>query len=1157
MNETEKIRLEDVHTFDDLLKSDIKIDGEYIKLDEDQKKAIRADKATIVSAGAGSGKTTVLSLRFVKLLLDNDVDPDEILTLTFTKKAASEMYGRIVSLVKDIPTLSEKLRKFPESNISTLDAFWQEIARTNPMKYGFTRDFELLEDCEEERIRNSIVASLAVSHKSAMQTILKHYNPEQMADMIFKPISSYITVTDTFSQKKSLKMARLFFKNMKDNARAVMNDIYNEMYDLTHEKGYYEGCNGNPFFPLDEDDSILESLSDMLLDTEIPESKRIEINLTGKSWKQMANVQELKDLLYLLRQAQDVYFDSRFQDKENRALAELLSAYFEMMKKEKQKRGVLSYKDIKEIAFHTLSEDLAVRNYYKNKFKYIMIDEFQDNNRRDRDLLFILSEKTSLKKNTGTPSLEDIDESKLFFVGDAKQSIYKFNGADVSVFNALQEDLRKIRNDEADEAVLSMNNNYRSDRLLISHVNKVFNGVFPSPLEIENNNDKASFRLKDNFAQHQFKNFIPDSYKVEYKDIKAPLLSRITPMHPFYICDLEDRKVNPAALTAQEAQAEATVRLIRDGILNPANHDWDIPTSTGSRSPRPEDIAVLYKNTKIQTDLERRMSLLGIPYTVVASTSVTAETIASDILSFIKLVVFPKDKIAYMATLRGMFGRISDESILAMSNEFRGASYNRYELAHMAFYELRNKEEKESDLSFLASDEDRIKFTSLYKLYSKVCSMAGLVPATEIIDTLFYEGGLRTYLELSDTERGYEEHYEYIWEMARKAEDLYSFMHTLELKIEDEEKVEETVLRFEDRGVKLMTIHKSKGLGFPIVIVVDALNARDGSDNNSVSYSPDKEFAVFEKKIDDDDKAPTIKGILNHIDKVKDIEERKRLLYVAMTRAKTHLAFIGAHKKADEFEAKNKKSMSLGELYLLYSGTDPEVIPIMQRSNMLTPDNLVHADKESAFYDNEEMEISDYVKTKIGVKESGLEREPDDTPTSNSDHPYLGPFANGIDSFIFKENINSDFGTLCHETLEVKLNNLQQKEISPLPEYQGHPVTDDQKKAMEDTARELADRFIGSDFFKENVNIKTMETEKGFFYYDEESSMVLEGSVDLFIPGTKKTPNIVIDYKTDIRRNPELHRPQLSTYAKAMTMLNGIETKAYVIYLRNMDAVSI
>ena len=709
------IRLEDVQTFDDLLLSEIKIDGEEIKLDKDQIRAIKADKATIVSAGAGSGKTTVLSLRFVKLLLDNDVDPDEILTLTFTKKAASEMYGRIVSLVKDIPILTDKLRKFPESNISTLDAFWQEIARKNPMKYGFTRDFELLSDSEEERIRHSIVSSLFRSHKSAMNTMLKHYNPEQMADMIFKPISSHITVVDTFSQKSSLKMARLFFKDMRDNAKAVMNDIYNEIYDLTHENGYYEGYKNNSYFPQDEDESILESLSDMLLETEIPESEKINIKFTSRKWD-IGNEPELKELLYLLREAQNVYFDSRFQDKENKALSELLSAYFDMMKKEKQKRGVLSYKDIKEIAFRTLSEDLDVRNYYKNKFKYIMIDEFQDNNRRDRDLLFILSEKIDKNKNTGIPSLEDLDDSKLFFVGDAKQSIYKFNGADVSVFNALQDDLRKIRKDEADKAVLSMNRNYRSDSLLISHVNKVFNGVFPSPIEFKDKNSEASYKMQDIFARHQFKDFKPDTYKVDYKDIEAPLESRITPMHPFYICDLESKDDNTDALTADEAQAEATIRLIRDEILNPANHDWDIPTATGHRPPRLEDIAVLYKKTKIQSNLERRMSSLSIPYTVVASTSVTAETIASDILSFINLVVFPNDKIAYMATLRGMFGRISDKSLLAMSSEFRGTGYNRYELAHMAFHELRNKKEKKCDLSFLASDEDRTKFTSLYNV---------------------------------------------------------------------------------------------------------------------------------------------------------------------------------------------------------------------------------------------------------------------------------------------------------------------------------------------------------------------------------------------------------------------------------------------------------
>ena len=113
------------------------------------------------------------------------------------------------------------------------------------------------------------------------------------------------------------------------------------------------------------------------------------------------------------------------------------------MEEEKRRLGVLSYKDTEALARAILIDNKDVRNYYKRKFRYIMVDEFQDNNASQRDMLYLLSERLD-RCGDGIPSVEETDPSKLFFVGDDKQSIYYFRGADVSVFRSLRNDISRI-----------------------------------------------------------------------------------------------------------------------------------------------------------------------------------------------------------------------------------------------------------------------------------------------------------------------------------------------------------------------------------------------------------------------------------------------------------------------------------------------------------------------------------------------------------------------------------------------------------------------------------------------------------------------------------------------------------------------------------------
>ena len=172
------------------------------KLSAEQLAAVESDVATVVSAGAGSGKTTVLSYRFLRLIMEEKAKVDEILTLTFTKKAASEMHERIYSLLKSVSEdegpVKEALASFSSASISTLDSFSNEIARTDSARYGISRDFDILDQDGEERLIKKAVSTLYESEKEVMLPLSRIFNPDSIYSDLFLPVSSNVTILTEF-----------------------------------------------------------------------------------------------------------------------------------------------------------------------------------------------------------------------------------------------------------------------------------------------------------------------------------------------------------------------------------------------------------------------------------------------------------------------------------------------------------------------------------------------------------------------------------------------------------------------------------------------------------------------------------------------------------------------------------------------------------------------------------------------------------------------------------------------------------------------------------------------------------------------------------------------------------------------------------------------
>ncbi|MDD3059139.1 MAG: UvrD-helicase domain-containing protein, partial [Sphaerochaeta sp.] len=430
------------------------------RLDADQKAAVYADENCIVSAGAGSGKTTVLSYRFLRLVLEGKATANEILTLTFTRKAAREMHQRIHRLLlcaKDDPRIAAQLAKFDQAPISTLDSFCSSIVRSSSVSYGIAQDFAIDDEQNLANARQCAVRLLDDPNRSeGAKLISTLYSPEDLVDSVLVPLLTqhyYLPqqVADD-AQQRILEAVRARY----DQLMGPFQTLLLRYSSLTDSAKTVQGVKEDAAVLLD---GLASAATDEDVFSVLASPMGFRRKSAGKS----------EDLLYI-KDTYDSYLGMRrllclalavLTGKQQLAdiiafVKELVAAY----QMEKRKSGILTFSDVSSLAVEILKENKALRRYFKQQFRYIMIDEFQDNNEQQKELLYLLAERLD-REGEGVPKASDLEQDKLFFVGDEKQSIYRFRGSDVRVFKRLAGELKAIGGKS-----LELATNYRSEPAL-------------------------------------------------------------------------------------------------------------------------------------------------------------------------------------------------------------------------------------------------------------------------------------------------------------------------------------------------------------------------------------------------------------------------------------------------------------------------------------------------------------------------------------------------------------------------------------------------------------------------------------------------------------------------------------------------------------------
>lgn len=436
----------------------------------EQALAINTIKSNVsLLAGAGSGKTYVLMKRFVQILrADLSVNPTNIVAITFTRKAADEIKGRVRQAVSecveqaqnDLERLrwQEHLQKVESAPISTIHSLCSRILRDNPVETQLDPEFTILEDFEaQDFFKETLQQYLRknIKENAALRRLVQTYG-----------VNSFVNQVTALGDKLSElvredNLAEPYLK-AKEELPALQQKLFAAVREVIEAREAL-GAKTKGRQTLTEAAGLLDEMQNQLLAPE-PDCSLLDasgvVKVSGK-----ALAAELTNLKNLRQELNHVLLNAKGCDLVQDWLA-VLQEFYACLSARKQENNVLFNDDLDLLAIEHLQKNEALRQKYQERYKYIMVDEFQDTNERQRQLIYLLCGNKLDNTNN------------LFIVGDVKQSIYRFRHADVSVFNRVKEDIAQNAGQN-----LGMKTNFRSTQSIVESCNTAFCQLMDLPKE--------------------------------------------------------------------------------------------------------------------------------------------------------------------------------------------------------------------------------------------------------------------------------------------------------------------------------------------------------------------------------------------------------------------------------------------------------------------------------------------------------------------------------------------------------------------------------------------------------------------------------------------------------------------------------------------------
>ena len=888
----------------------------------------------LVSAAAGSGKTAVLVERIVKIITDKNhpVDIDHLLIVTFTNAAAAEMRERIGNAIEkaldEQPGNEHLLRQLTlihNAQITTIDSFCLYVVRNHFHEIDLEPNFRIGDEGELKLLREDVLGRVLEQNyeepseafsdfvegyasgrtdAALNEMILQLYEFSRSYPWPEKWLDSFVGIY-RIENREELDRAE-WLAPLTQNIRFVLKDCEQllkqalaitqqddgpDMYEKAVQSDLekYEGLSRLTSFC-----ELSGALSDIKYDR-LASSRGFEgdpdkLELVKSLREQAKDVVKKLCRQYFFCSPEMMIEQLERTEPMLEEVVRLTKQFADEFADAKRRKNLVDFHDVEHFALQILVDEETEKakktaEEFRDTFEEIMIDEYQDSNEVQETLLRSISR-------------EERGENNIFMVGDVKQSIYRFRLARPELF------MKKYDSYSLEESTtqrIDLHKNFRSREEVLTCTNDIFYKIMARSLG--NVEYDAEAALYPGASYPVSADFIPEILLADSND---ELLEDT---------ELTDKKTLEAKIVAEEIKHLMKTQPVTDkeaGTL---------------RAARYSDIVILLRSLSGWADsLVEVLNENGIPAHTVSSTGYFSTVEVQTVLSMLRLLDNPRQDIPMAAVLRSPMAGLTDEELAVLRLEDGSVPFHEavLELAEGLYEEDGQKEISDSEADSEADQkqgrnadgkkEDDIETTAhrkLLKFYKKYRQLRQLVPDTpihELIEIILRETGYGHYVAAMPAGNRRTANLNMLLEKAAAYEKtsykgLFHFVRYIdELQKYDVDFGEADMVGENEDVVRIMSIHKSKGLEFPIVIVSGMGKNFNKQDTRSkMVLHPELgiglDYMDGKKRI----KSPTIakKAIAKQID-LENLGEELRVLYVALTRAKEKLILTGTLKDAPE-----------------------------------------------------------------------------------------------------------------------------------------------------------------------------------------------------------------------------------------------------------------
>lgn len=891
----------------------------------EQMQAIKLKGANIlVSAAAGSGKTSVLVERIVNKIINDGIDIDKILVVTFTNAAASEMRQRLMDAIyKKIDenpnddNLQRQLMLINKANISTIHSFCLNVIRNNFFEIGISNNFRVADSTEIEIMKQEVIEDIfdkeyEDQNEEFTKLLEKYasYNDDAKLKELILRIYEFIQ-SDPFPDKwlqNAVEEYNIKYEEdinekvdfQKSNETKIGADFAKTTWGkviVDKVKETLEDCKINLESAIQEVDTypnLIDFIS--VLKTDLHDIEQIQTSpwdklyqdLNSKVWqtwprksKMSEEEKEAKERAKAIRDLAKANFTEiqklvRANSKETvsdinamyttlKAIQNLVLKFEKEFAKRKREKNIVDFNDIEHLALKILVDDDGNPTEIAKKYDFneIEIDEYQDSNSVQEYILNSVS-----------------NGHNIFMVGDVKQSIYKFRQANPKLFMGKYNEYNlpgnnENRNIEQNTKIL-LYKNFRSRKNILDITNLVFNNIMSKKLgEIEYTEEEA-LNLGASFDE--------------------PSIDCETELNIIETEEAEDEEVQEVVENAA-LEARLVAKKIKE--LNKAGQPYKNMTIL-LRSPK--SVASIY---------EKELMDAGIPVFSDITTEYLNTIEIDTVMSLLKIIDNPLQDIPFVTVLRSEIGGFTDNELIEIRLVDRNVSYYR------AFEKAKDSNDIRPEL--------KEKINQFINLLKELKEEEKTKPLDELIWDIYNKTGYYHYVGLMPGGTLRQANLKKLFEKAREYEKislkgLFNFILFMEKVGTSSGSIDSArIIGENDDVVRIMSIHKSKGLEFPIVFLCNANKKFNLKDMNE-KIVLDNNLGIGANYIVDGIEFPTIAKDAIKIKANKEaISEEMRVLYVALTRAKEKLIIVGTSDNVEK-----KLGEKVDEINKYYKFTKPE-----------------------------------------------------------------------------------------------------------------------------------------------------------------------------------------------------------------------------------------